>query len=95
MYFIIGMPIRYMRLSESLRRNIMETIPGKILNKFKGRSSRSVVFFEDILAEYIKECEASGYDKELANLGYNWGLMGIQKLTSPIVRSFPINIQIN
>ena len=57
-----------MKFAGSLRKNIMETIPGKILNKFKGRSSRSVVFFEDILANYIKECEARGYDEELANM---------------------------
>jgi len=61
-----------MRLSESLRRNIMKTTIGGILNKFKGKSRRNTLFFEEILANYIKECEKAGYGKNIKEIGQKW-----------------------
>jgi len=57
-----------MRLSESLRKGIMESLPGSILHKFQVNPRRSVFFFEDIFANYIKECEAGGYRYELKEI---------------------------
>ena len=57
-----------MRLSESLRKNIMETYPGFILNKLNVRNRRNVIFPESILAAYVKECENAGFGKDIKNI---------------------------
>jgi len=64
-----------MRLSESLQRNIMETAVGSILNKFKVKKRRVVLFFEDISANYVKMCENAGYSEKVHSIGQKWGFM--------------------
>ncbi len=61
-----------MRLSESLRRGIMETVVGGIINKFKVKSRRDILFFEDILAKYILECEKAGQEEMTERVGNKW-----------------------
>jgi len=53
----------------------MKASVGGILNKFKGKSRRNVLFFEDILADYIKECENSGHGNGIKNIGEKWGYL--------------------
>ena len=79
-----------MRLSESLRKNIMETSVGRLLNKFKIRSRRNVLFFEDIFANYIKECEKTGYGKEMAKIGQKWTNLVMQQTVPEIFKGVPI-----
>jgi len=54
-----------MRLSTSLHRGILETSVGRVLNRFEIMSRRDTLFFEDILANYVKECEKEGYGAEI------------------------------
>jgi len=62
-----------MRLSESLRRNIMNVIGGGIVNRFVLKKSRiDLLFFEDILANYIKGCEDAGFGKEMEETAEKW-----------------------
>ena len=64
-----------MRLSESIRKNVLETLMGGLINKFKVSKRRSVLFSEDILSEYIRECEK--HDKEkIREIGHRWGSLG-------------------
>lgn len=49
-----------MKLSESLRKRIIAINPGKIISTFKAKPRRYVIFFEELLAEYIKACEDNG-----------------------------------
>jgi len=77
-----------MRLSESLRRNIMEVTISGILNKFKIRSRRSVLFFEDILVNYIKCCEKHGFSKELESVTRHWATLAFWLLTPNYVKNF-------
>jgi hypothetical protein len=58
-----------MRLSTSLNRNILEANVGGIINKFKIESRRSTLFFEDILANYVKGCEEAGHAEEMEKIG--------------------------
>lgn len=74
-----------MRLSESLRRDIMETAVGGIINKFKFKRRRTTLFFEDILAEYIKACEDAGYSDKMREIGELWGALGTKQLGVPTV----------
>lgn len=83
-----------MRLSESLRRNIMETGVGNIINKFKAKSRRDVLFFEDILASYIKECEKAGYGKEMEEIGHKWMNL-VNRLVPDTLLKLPVTIVFN
>jgi hypothetical protein len=79
-----------LRLSESISKNILDISVSGILNKFKMKKRRLVFFFEDIVAEYVNECEKNGLSEELSNIGIEWmdtslnQILGIFKKT-PIV----------
>ncbi len=70
-----------MKLSESLRRNIFNAGVGGIINRFRGKRRRVILFFEDILAEYIKECENAGYEENMRKIGEYWGVLGTKLLS--------------
>lgn len=84
-----------MRLSESLRRNIMETRVGGIINKFKGRRRRDILFFEDILANYIKECENAGHGKEMFDIGRHWTNLGMQSFLPSVIKKISLQVFFN
>jgi hypothetical protein len=74
----------------------METVVGGILNKFKVKSRRSTLFFEDILADYIKMCEDAGYEKEMGLIGQKWGMLGTQQLgPTSLKKRFPPSLCLN
>lgn len=79
-----------MRFSESLQKNIMETNVGRLFNKFKIRSRRDVLFFEDIFANYVKECEKNGYGKEMKSIAQKWMNLAIQHTTPQILKKVPL-----
>lgn len=90
-----------MRLSESLRRNMMKLSGGGIINRFKARGRRTTFFFEDILAEYVKECDDSGHSDAIRDAGSEWMILTIRYLApsnymiSAIIRKFPITTLFN
>ena len=84
-----------MRLSESLRRNIMKVSVSGILNRFKVNVRRSVLFFEDILATYIKECEDAGYGKEIEKITQKWGNLCTLRLIPSSLKMLPTPILLN
>ena len=79
-----------MRLSESLRKNIMEATINGVLNKFKGKSRRDILFFEDILADYVKECEDAGYKKEMKLISQKWASMVQQVIPKTLRKLSPL-----
>lgn len=81
-----------MRLSESLRRGTMKAGAGGIINRFKARKRRDVLFFEDILARYIKECEEAGYGRDMEEIGRKWMNLVITNLFPRAVIRMPIRI---
>jgi hypothetical protein len=84
-----------MRLSTSLNRNILEATAGGIINKFKIKSRRSTLFFEDILAGYVKECENAGHAEELEKIGEKWGALYSGGVMVPIFKTIPPVIFLN
>ncbi|MEE9323769.1 MAG: hypothetical protein V3U72_04450 [Candidatus Aenigmarchaeota archaeon] len=69
-----------MRLSESLRKGIMESKVGGVINRFKIRSRRSVLFFEDILANYVRICEENGKKDDTFMVAKKWATLSTQQL---------------
>jgi len=79
-----------MRFSDHLQKNIIETHAGRLLSKFKIKSRRDVLFFEDILVDYIKECEKNGYEKEIRNVSKKWMNLTMQQMTPKILKKAPL-----
>lgn len=71
-----------MKLSESIEKNIMESKAGSIINRFIISKRRSVLFFEEILANYIKLCESRGYSDDLRDIGNIWGRLSTNGLVN-------------
>jgi hypothetical protein len=78
-----------MRLSESLGRNVYSVTPGAILNKFKGHPRRNTLFFEDIIANYVKTCEDAGFSTEILRMGQEWVSTLTKELMIPALRHVP------
>lgn len=68
----------------------MESSVGGIMNKFKLKRRRVTLFFEDIVAEYIKKCEVAGYAKEMREIGELWGVLGTKILTPTPIKKLPL-----
>ncbi|MCK4714765.1 MAG: hypothetical protein KAT35_04265, partial [Candidatus Aenigmarchaeota archaeon] len=79
-----------MRLSESLRRNIMEANVGGVVNRFKIRKRRVTLFFGDIFMRYIEECEGSGHKKEMKSIAEEWMLHYFKVLVPGSLKSLPL-----
>ncbi|MBN2203249.1 MAG: hypothetical protein JW700_03635 [Candidatus Aenigmarchaeota archaeon] len=79
-----------MRISESISKNITESSVGHFLNKFKMKHRRDTFFFEDILANFIKECEKKGYEKEILLLGQKWLDLCLGQTIKPIFKKAPV-----
>ncbi len=84
-----------MRLSEAISKKILNTATGGILYRFKGKARRHVLFFEDILANYIKECEDAGFGPELQTMGQEWMSRVIQELIPNTLHKLPSILFIN
>ena len=74
----------------------MESGVGGIVNKFKIRPRRVTLFFEDIIANYIKECEEAGYAGEMRSIGVWWGILTARTLIPPFIlnASLPLFSQV-
>lgn len=69
-----------MKLSESLRRGIMKSSVGGIINNLEGKKRRTTLFFENILADYVKLCEDEGYGDDIERIGEEWTSIGTKHL---------------
>lgn len=52
---------------------IIKTQPGTLVNTYKERKRRNVGFLDEVLSEYIRECERAGHQKETHEMGFRWG----------------------
>jgi len=82
-----------MRLSTSLKRNIIKTVVGGVTNISQGIYRRYTLFFEDILALYVKECENAGYD--MYNIDKKWMNLVMSKHFRGIITKLPIRVFLN
>ncbi len=84
-----------MKLSESLRRNIIETRTGNIINRFKLLKRRNVFFFEELEAQYIHECEKSGYSEHTLRMGQEWMSLVFKALMPSLAKNIPPTFFLN
>lgn len=79
-----------MRLSVSIRKNLIQTNTGWITNRFKIKSRRNVLIFEEIIANYVKLCENSGHEAEIAEIGQKWMNLVMDRMVPNIFKRTPI-----
>ncbi len=84
-----------MKLSESLRKNIIETGIGRIVNKFHLPKRRNVMIFEEILTNYIKTSINSGHGEEMKNIAKHWAFLYIKNFLPKIITRIPNEIFLN
>lgn len=84
-----------MKFSESLRKKIMNVNVGRITNRFKARHRVNVLFFEDIIAEYLKLCDKLGYEKEIFEIGREYTSIAISNFLPPIMKKLPMTLLFN
>lgn len=81
-----------MRLAEMLQRDILKAYSGGLLSRLKLPQRRTVLFFEDILSDYISVCEKNGYSGDIAKIAKCWGALGTQQLVPAFIRRLPYSI---
>jgi hypothetical protein len=84
-----------MRLSESLRKNIMEANAGGVINKFKIHRRRDTLFFEELLARYVVECERKGFGEQMEEISRRWMLLYFTILVPSPLKRMPKNFLLN
>jgi len=82
-----------MKLSASIKKNIIKTVVGGVTNVSSGTSRRYTLFFEDILAFYVKECENKGYP--FYDLDKDWMKLVMSKHFSGVISKLPLEIFLN
>ena len=84
-----------MRLSESLRKNILEANVGGIVNKFKLHKRRDILLFEEILAKYIKICEDAGYKAGMREAAKEWSFAYVKNFLPKFMEKLPKSMLLN
>jgi len=78
-----------MKLSDSIGKEILTGSVGRITNRFKIHQRRYVLFFEDIIAEYVKACEEKGMGDDVAQICTQWMNLVTQVLTPTPLKKLP------
>ncbi|MCK5023713.1 MAG: hypothetical protein KAS04_06055, partial [Candidatus Aenigmarchaeota archaeon] len=84
-----------MRLSESIRRKVLDIGSGWVVNRFKIKKRRDTLFFEDILAEYLKICETAGHEDEIIEIGQEWMILFFRQLLPSNMKKIPPTLLLN
>jgi len=87
-----------LRASYAIDKGIIEVVAGGIFNKFmqsRLKRRRNTLFFEDVVASYIKECESAGHGEEMYELGREWFRLIFRNLFTKETRALPWNISMN
>lgn len=84
-----------MRLATSLSKNVMQTAVGTLLNRFKLKSRRNTLFFEDIFAIYIKKCEDAGHGGQMEESGIKWMNLYLKLLIPERLKNLPPTLFLN
>ena len=79
-----------MRMSELLRRKILESPHGGLLNRLRIGKRRDTLFFNDIFIDYIKMCENAGYGKEMKEAGSKWMMLYFTEIVPASVKKLPL-----
>jgi hypothetical protein len=77
-------------MSELLRRKILESSHGGLLNKLRIGKRRDTLFFNDIFTDYIKTCENAGYGKEMKETGSKWMMLYFMEIVPASIKKLPL-----
>ena len=78
-----------MKISEFLRRGILQIAGGVIINFFKMKKRRDTLYFGDIPAKYFLMCEKKGFGREIRNLARKWMYLYFTILTPDAFKKLP------
>ena len=84
-----------MNISRMIGDNGVKIDAGVIINKLKIRKRRLVIFFEDIISEYIKTCEEEGFSDLIEMAAYDWSRIYSEMLMPDIIRKIPRRLCLN
>jgi len=84
-----------MRIAGFLRKGVLKTTVGGILNNINIRSRRDTLFFEEIGAGYVEQCEKAGYAREMEAIGEKWMALYFKYLLPAGFRSMPPKFFLN
>ncbi len=88
--FLYGIQKISMRMSELLRRKILESPPGGLLNKLRIGKRRDTLFFNDIFIDYIKMCGDAGYGGEMKEAGSKWMMLYFTEIVPASIKKLPL-----
>jgi hypothetical protein len=72
----------------------MDAAVGRLINKFKIKKRRDVLFFHDIFIQYIVEC-GKRHNTEMQKVGRDWMALYFKLLVPPVVKKLPPIIVLN
>jgi len=78
-----------MRLSESLRKGVLEAAVGGVMNKFKIQRRRDTFFFEELISDFIFESERRGFGAAVEEMGRKWGYLNSGTLLPDALKMVP------
>ncbi|MCD6495823.1 MAG: hypothetical protein J7K54_00990 [Candidatus Aenigmarchaeota archaeon] len=84
-----------MKLSESIRKGVLHSVSGLIINKFKFKKRRDTFFFDDIGLDYVKLLEENRHSTKLREISHKWGTMLFKSALPDAVKRLPYNISCN
>lgn len=84
-----------MKISYSLSKDIMKAVVGSLINKFKLKKRRDVLFFHDIFIQYLVECGKEGYNSEMQKAGREWMALYFKLLVPTAIKKMPPTVLLN
>ncbi len=76
-----------MSLAYFFYKGLLETGIGNIINKFKIHKRRDILFFEELISEYVKACRDNGFSDEMLKVGEEWGRLAAKTLIPSAILS--------
>ena len=81
-----------MKISELLRKKILEAEVGGVINRLKINKRRNSLFFGDIFTEYVKMCEHAGHSGDMMEIGQTWMQLYFSQLVPIAIKKLPLHM---
>ena len=86
-----------MAFSELLRKNLVQAKVGGIIypyHRFRHKR-RATLFFEELFARFVLECEKNGAESELIEIGRKWMFLCFHELVPETIKKIPAQFLLN
>jgi hypothetical protein len=81
------------RLSEFLRKGLIQSFYGGITYRLHIKTRRRVtLFFGDIFMNYLKACENAGLRNEMVSIGQEWMFLAVDVLVPSAMKKLPLSL---